>query len=54
MSTIIKETVSKNIITKSKLPATDYVINNYVGCNHGCIYCYAEFILTILKNEENF
>lgn len=39
------ETVqAKNIITKSNIPGIDYAINPYVGCQHGCIYCYAEFM----------
>ena len=39
---IIKEIKCKSCMTKSKL--TDYVINPYVGCQHGCKYCYADFI----------
>lgn len=38
----IKEINSKACIVKSKL--TDYVINPYTGCSHGCKYCYADFI----------
>jgi DNA repair photolyase len=36
---------AKNIITKSNIPSVDYVINPYTGCQHGCIYCYAEFMI---------
>ena len=36
---------AKSIITKSNIPDIDFVINPYVGCQHGCIYCYAEFMI---------
>ena len=36
---------TKNIITKSNIPSIDFVVNPYVGCQHGCIYCYAEFMI---------
>jgi len=39
---IIKEVNCKSCMNKSKL--TDYVINPYTGCQHGCKYCYADFI----------
>lgn len=38
----VKEIQCKTCMTKSKI--TDYVINPYVGCEHGCKYCYADFI----------
>lgn len=45
---------SKNIITKSNLPAADYVINPYVGCSHSCIYCYARFMKRFTGHEEKW
>jgi len=36
---------AKTVITKNNIPGIDYVINPYVGCLHGCIYCYAELLL---------
>ncbi len=35
---------AKSILTKSNIPNVDYVANPYTGCQHGCIYCYAEFM----------
>jgi len=46
----IKEAESKSCITKSKL--TDYVINPYIGCQHGCKYCYAVFIKKFQNIKE--
>jgi DNA repair photolyase len=40
----INQVVANSILTKSKLPIADYVINPYIGCMHACAYCYAKFI----------
>ncbi len=31
---------AKTILTPSKIPGVDYSLNPYVGCVHGCRYCY--------------
>jgi DNA repair photolyase len=31
---------AKSILTPSKIPGVDYSLNPYVGCVHGCRYCY--------------
>jgi len=41
----IKETETKTIVSKSNLPEADYVVNPYIGCAHGCIYCYSRFMI---------
>lgn len=35
---------AKSIFTKSRIPGVNYVINQYVGCQFACKYCYAKFI----------
>ncbi len=36
---------AKSIFTKSAIPRIDYVCNPYTGCEHGCKYCYASFMI---------
>lgn len=47
---ILKEIHSKTILSASKV--YDYVINPYVGCEHGCQYCYARFIKKFTGHKE--
>ena len=49
---IIKEIHVKGILTKSNIPDIDLVVNPYIGCVHGCIYCYAEFMKRFTNHHE--
>lgn len=42
----------KTLLTKSRLPEADYCINPYVGCLHGCVYCYARFMKRFTNHDE--
>ena len=35
---------AKSIYTRTKLPGIKYSINQYVGCGHRCVYCYARYV----------
>ncbi len=43
---------TKEIFTKTNLPGADYVINQYVGCEHNCAYCYAKFMSRWKKHGQ--
>jgi DNA repair photolyase len=47
---IIKEIQSKTILSNSQI--YPYVVNPYVGCQHGCTYCYARFIKRFTHHHE--
>lgn len=54
MNVIVKRVITKDYLTKSNLPASDYVINPYVGCPHACKYCYANFMKRFTGHTENW
>lgn len=54
MSVIEREIQVKDLVTKSNLPASDYVINPYVGCPHACKYCYACFMKRFSNHKEEW
>ncbi|MEM3826572.1 MAG: radical SAM protein [Nitrososphaeria archaeon] len=35
----------RSAISKSNLPGLEYTINPYIGCEHGCIYCYVPDVI---------
>ena len=52
MKTIVKNVDVKGILTKSNLPVSDYSVNPYTGCAHGCKYCYASFMKRFSRHTE--
>ncbi len=49
---MLREIKAKAILQKSKLPASPYCLNPYVGCSHNCCYCYARFMRRFTKHSE--
>ncbi len=35
---------AKKAFTRTKIPGARWVINQYIGCQHACLYCYAKFM----------
>jgi DNA repair photolyase len=48
----IKEIEATSIITRSKLPDSDFVVNPYLGCGFACLYCYASFIGRFVRSAS--
>ena len=47
---IVREICTRSILSKSRV--FDYVINPYIGCQHGCTYCYARFMKRFTGHKE--
>ena len=51
---IIRQIQVKDVMTKSNTPIGGYCVNPYVGCTHGCKYCYASFMKRFTGHTEEW
>ncbi len=51
---IPREILCKSALNKTGIPGYDYCLNPYVGCTHGCIYCYASFMCRFTGHKEKW
>ncbi len=51
---IIRQIEAKSVITRTDIPVCDYAVNPYVGCTHGCRYCYASFMKRFTNHPEEW
>ena len=50
--TITRQIEAKSILSKSGIDGIAYCVNPYVGCSHGCAYCYASFMKRFTGHRE--
>jgi len=51
---IVKEILCKSVLSSSGISSVDYAVNPYVGCQHGCVYCYARFMKRFTGHREEW
>lgn len=51
---VLREITCRSILSPSKIPGVEYAINPYVGCGHGCVYCYAVFMKRFADHAEHW
>lgn len=50
----VREVSCRSVLTKTGIPTIDYAINPYIGCEHGCVYCYARFMKRYTGHLEDW
>ncbi|MBU1144884.1 MAG: radical SAM protein [Firmicutes bacterium] len=48
----VKTIQAKSFMTKTNIGGSDFTCNPFIGCQHGCIYCYAKYMLNGRDTNE--
>jgi DNA repair photolyase len=47
-----RDVLSRTVLTRTGIEGFDWCVNPYVGCEHGCRYCYASFMRRFTGHRE--
>lgn len=50
----VREVEARSVLSKSGISSVDYALNPYVGCQHGCVYCYSVFMKRFTGHTEEW
>ncbi|MFQ6074774.1 MAG: radical SAM protein [Candidatus Bathyarchaeia archaeon] len=51
---VIREVRCRSVLNRTNVSGGDYCINPYIGCLHGCVYCYARFMKWHSRHKEGW
>jgi len=49
---IVREIYARRILNPTRIPGLNYSLNPYVGCAHGCVYCFADYMRKYTGHRE--
>ena len=51
---VVREVLCKSVLSRCGIEGIDYSVNPYIGCEHGCIYCYARYMRYYSGHRETW
>jgi len=48
----VREIYARRILNPTRIPGLRYSLNPYVGCAHGCVYCFADYMRKYTGHRE--
>lgn len=50
----VRDIGCRSVLSRSGISSVDYSVNPYVGCEHGCAYCYGRFMKRVTQHTEEW